>query len=80
MAFLAALLKEFMPYIIAAGGGIIAVAGIYFKGKSAGKKKMLDQQRKADIKAHTDREEIENEVDAAPIDAVRERLRNDARK
>lgn len=68
------------PYLIAAAGGMIAIAGAYLKGRSAGKNKMLDEQRKADIKAYKTREEIDENSLTDSDDDVRERLRNDARR
>jgi hypothetical protein len=67
------------PYLIAAAGGLIAIAGAYFKGRAAGKNKMLNEQRKADVEAYQKREEIDDQVDSDSDAAVRDRLRDDAR-
>lgn len=68
------------PYLIGAVGGLVAIVGAYLKGQAAGKNKMLDQQRKADIKAYKKREEVDDQVDNDSDADVRDRLRNDARR
>lgn len=78
-AILDILTGQFVPYIIAAAGGAGVLLTAYLKGRSAGKKVMRDEQRKADAKAVKSRKQVDEKVNTDSDAAVRERLRRDAR-
>jgi hypothetical protein len=81
---IAGLWGRFYGYVIGALAVLAAVAGIYLRGRSAGKQgeqtkataRELEQER---AKAETIQEvhDVQTEVARLPDDAVRERLRRD---
>jgi uncharacterized membrane-anchored protein YhcB (DUF1043 family) len=81
---IAALWTRFSTWILAALAVLAAVAGVYLKGRSAGKKveqqkateRTLEQER---ARAETIQEvhDVQTEVARLPDDAVRERLRRE---
>jgi hypothetical protein len=81
---IAALWARFSTWIIGALGLLAAVAAVYLKGRSAGKKVEQAKEAQEDLAAERARGEtiqeandVHAEVGRLPADAVRERLRNE---
>jgi hypothetical protein len=70
-------------WLAAAGSALLAVLGIYLKGRSAGKQVEQAKELKEDLaEAHAQAEtiqevsDVQTEIARLPVDAVRERLRD----
>jgi hypothetical protein len=81
---IAALWSRFSTWILGALAVLAAVAGVYLRGRSAGKQ--AEQQKATDRTLEEERaravtiqevHDVQTEVARLPDDAVRERLRNE---
>lgn len=79
---IAALWSRFYAWILGALAVLATVAGVYLRGRSAGKKVEQARELKEDLAAERARAEtmkevhdVQTEVARLPDDAVRERLR-----
>lgn len=77
---LALLLSEFGGYIAAALAALVALAGVYFKGRSSGKTEVV-AEREAVIHKQADQakqevRDVETKIESKPDDAVRDLARS----
>lgn len=77
---MSALLGWVMPYLIAAGGALVAMFGLYAKGRKDGKSKAKerDNARSTEIENAADRARRDDDAGADPLGRLREagRLRD----
>jgi hypothetical protein len=80
---MSALWGRFSTWILGALAVLAAVAGVYLKGRSAGKQVEQAKEMKEDLAAERAKSEtiqevhdVQTEVARLPADAVRERLRD----
>jgi hypothetical protein len=75
MSIIGALLASIWPYLIAAGGLIAALLGVYVTGRKSGADKSRAKAEKQRADNLTTAKETRDEVDSVSDDDVSERLR-----
>lgn len=61
-------------WLIAAGGGLLAILVAYMRGRLAGASKERDKARDEELAAREIAAEVDNDVGAMPPDAARKEL------
>jgi len=65
MTWIMGVWREFYGYVLAVGAALLAILGIYLRGRSAGRDEIKAEAMKRAVKLREDSNAINREVDAA---------------